>query len=574
MPLGKTWNIKPASSFASFLSRQAGITPLQAQLLINRGISEPEEADFFMNPRLSNIPDPMNFKGMKEALFVILRCIETGAKITIFGDYDADGLTSTALLENFFSNLGIKVSHYIPDRLKEGYGLNSEAIKRIAGDGTKLIITVDCGISNGKEISLAISLGMDVIITDHHQIPEGFQPVCPVVNPNQKDCLFPFKNLAGVGIAFFLSVAIRAALREKGLFRINPEPDLREYLDLVALGTVADRVPLLDQNRILVASGMETMSRSRWAGLVAMMEVADISPSGMSSEDIAFRLAPRLNAPGRIGNPETGIKLLTVKDPLYARELAFDMDRTNETRQSLEKDIFCEIEEIIRSEYPVDKKRVLVFSGENWHRGVLGIVASRLVERYHRPSIIMNIQDGMAVGSGRSMHGFDLFGALSQISHVFERFGGHKYAAGFALKSDRVDFLRKELERIALLPEAGFKDEDMVPRVEIDSELALKEINFEMVRHIRALSPFGEGNPEPLFLARSLKVHSSRIIRDRHLSMRVGQGKTIFDAIGFNFSDTCPSNGESVDMVFTPEVNFWQGHERIKLRITDLKRAV
>jgi len=569
--VNKFWNVRTPSPFASILARQARVTSLQAQLLINRGISEPKKAESFMNPRLANMADPMLFKGMDEALFLIFKCIENGEKITIYGDYDADGLTSTALLENFFSSLGIKVFHYIPDRLREGYGLNSEAIKYIARDGTKLIITVDCGISNSSEIYLARSLGLDVIVTDHHQIPEGFQPICPVINPNQEGCLFPFKGLAGVGIAFFLSVAIRSAFREKGLFGIKPEPDLREYLDLVALGTVADRVPLIDQNRILVASGMETMSRSRWAGLAAMMDSADVSPSEMSGGDLAFRLAPRLNAPGRIGNPETGIRLLTVNDSVSARELALNINRTNNQRQTIEKDIFNDIEEIIRGMDSIDKRRVLVFAGENWHQGVLGIVASRLVDRYHRPSIVLNIQDGIAVGSGRSVHGFDLFGALCQIGHVFEKFGGHKYAAGFTLRSDRVDLLKNELERIAVSPEGGLKDKDLVPKIDIDSEIALEEVTPEMISQIGALSPFGEANPEPLFLARSLKVHSARIVGDRHLKLRVGQGKNIFDAIGFNLSNLYPLDGKPVDMVFTPELNMWQGFENIQLRIKDLK---
>ena len=574
MSVDKVWNIRPANSFASYLAREAYVTPLQAQLLINRGISEPSQAEFFMRPRLAHMADPMLFKGMDESLHLILKCLENRDKITIFGDYDADGLTSTALLENFFSSLGLKVSHYIPDRIREGYGLNSDAINQIARDGTRLIITVDCGISTGKEISLARSLGMNVIVTDHHQVPEGFQPICPVLNPHQEGCLFPFKDLAGVGIAFFLAVAIRAAFREKGLFGTRPEPDLKEYLDLVALGTVADRVPLLNQNRILVTSGMESMARSRWAGLNAMMDVADISASEMSSDDLAFRLAPRLNAPGRIGNPEIGIKLLTVEDPVLAKELAFKMNKANSQRQGIEKDIFNEIEDIIRAMDSIDKRRVLVFSGENWHQGVLGIVASRLVDKYHRPSIVLNIQDGVAVGSGRSMDGFDLFGALNQIAHVFDKFGGHVYAAGFTLRENKVDFLKRELERIAESPEGGLKDEDLAPRIDVDSEITLEEITPEMVSQIKALSPFGQGNPEPLFLARSLKVHKSRIVGDRHLKLRVGQGKNSFDAIGFNLSDICPVDGEPIDIVFTPELNMWQGYEKIQLRITDLKNAV
>ncbi len=568
MSVHKAWKLIPPSALVSQLAHEAGLTPLQAHLLLNRGISDPIQAESFLCPRLTNMADPMLMKDMDDALGVILNAIDNKEKITIYGDYDADGLTATALLLNFFSSIGITISYYIPNRLKEGYGLNNEAIKKISENGTRLIITVDCGISNEKEIVFARSLGINVVVTDHHQIPEGFQANCPVINPHQPDCRFPFKHLAGVGMAFFLAVAIRTALRERGWFGTGSLPDLREYLDLVALGTVADRVPLLDQNRILVNSGMEIISRSRWPGIEAMKESAYVAKSNITTEDLAFRLAPRLNAPGRLGDPDIGIQILTVKDPVLANELALRLNEANSQRQSVERHILDRIDEMIRAEKGIRDRRTVVFAGEGWHKGVLGIVASRLVDIYHRPSLVFSIQDGLAVGSGRSIDGFDLYWALTQLSYLFERFGGHAHAAGFTLKVANVDILRSELERIA---RETLDDEDLLPTIDVDTEISFQDISSEMIGQIKALSPFGQGNPEPLFLARSLEVLGSWIVGENHLRLRLRQGGETYEAIGFGLADRYSHYGNTINAVFTPEINQWQGYERVQLKVVDIQ---
>ena len=344
MPVERIWRLKSHSYLASRLAGEADLTPLQAQLLVNRGISDRETARFFLRPQLLYMADPMLLKDMDEATAIIVSALEKNEKITIYGDYDADGLTATALLLNFLSNLGTPAASYIPNRLKEGYGLNRQAVEKIAKSGTNLIITVDCGISNGTEIAYAKALGMKVVVTDHHQIPEGFRANYPVVDPHRPDCTFPFKHLAGVGLAFFLAVAIRAALRKKGWFRNRREPDLKGYLDLVALGTVADRAPLTGQNRILVRGGIGVMARSQWAGINAMMAIANIAASEITAEDLAFRLGPRLNAPGRVGDPEIGLKVLTVEDPDLAMGFARGVNVENNRRQSLEKTILDQID--------------------------------------------------------------------------------------------------------------------------------------------------------------------------------------------------------------------------------------
>lgn len=572
MTTHKVWKINPPSPLTSKLAFDAGLSPLQAQLFINRGISDSRSVQTFMNPQLSDLLDPMLFKDMDRALMLILKAAENGERITIFGDYDADGLTATALLVNFFSGLGLPVSYYIPNRMDEGYGLNKKAIKKIKHAGTGLIVTVDCGSANEQEIDFAQSLGLNVVVTDHHQTLDTHLPKCPLINPHQPGCPFPFKDLAGVGVAFFLAVAVRAVLRQKGWFKTRSEPDLRDYLDLVSLGTVGDRVRLLGQNRILVSRGIEVMAGTRWAGLEAMKEASNVGGPDINAEDLAFRLVPRLNAPGRISDPEIGIRILTANEPIFAKNLALRINAINHDRQAIEKAIFERIEHIIETRGGIGDRRVLFMGAEDWHRGVLGIVASRLVDKYYRPSFVFNTSDGFAVGSGRSIDGFNLFKILSRFNHLFEKFGGHTHAAGFTIKLDRLRILEKELDAVA---RESLTDSDLVPTIVVDAELLLEDVTPETISRIRALSPFGQGNPEPCFLGRSLNVFGSRIVGERHLKFKVRQGEygRAFDAIGFGHANKYPLDGKTLDMVFTPEINQWQGHESVQLKVVDIRDA-
>lgn len=563
----KDWDLQPESSLVPHLVREAGVTPLQARLLANRGLTDTTAIQSFLSPRLSQMIDPMRMKGMDEAVKSIVLAMEEHEKITVYGDYDADGLTATALLATFLSHLGLSVETYVPDRLKEGYGLNEAAIKLIRENGTGLIITVDCGISNDREVSLAKRLGMDVVITDHHLVPSGFQPQCPVINPHQPGCSFPFKGLSGVGLAFFLAVGLRAALREKGWFKSRSEPDLRDYLDLVALGTMADRVPLLGQNRILVSGGVSRMADSIWPGIRAIMNVAGVGISDVSSEDLAFRVAPRLNAPGRMGDSLMGLQILMTEKQTEAHVLASKIDATNVRRRALEQEILEQATAMIDDQ--MESRRTLLLASENWHTGVLGIVASRLVDRYHKPVMIAAIKDGIAVGSGRSIDGFDLHSAMKKVSHCFLRFGGHSHAAGFTLEVSQLEALRKGLEEEA---QEHLRPKDMIPTIRVDSELSFKNITLDVIHQINALAPFGEGNPEPVFMARSVKVFESRIVGERHLKLRLGQGGQALDAIAFGLGNRHPLKGISTDFLFTPEVNRWKGTENVQLKIIDLGR--
>ncbi len=572
MPLKKVWKTKASYTEAARFAFDAGYSPLLAQLLINRGISDTKSASSFLNPRLADILDPMQLKDMNTGLGLIWDVIQARGLVTIFGDYDADGLTGTALLVNLFSCLDIPVAYYIPNRLSEGYSLNQKALEKIHARGTALIITVDCGSSNTREIEFALSLGMKVLVTDHHQTPDEFCPVCPVINPHQPDCSFPFKDLSGVGVAFYLAIALRGFLREKGWFKARSEPDLRTFLDLVALGTLADRVPLLSQNRLLVNSGLEIMAASRWPGIRAMKEVSDIQGSGVTAEDLTYRLVPRLNAPGRVDDPGIAAQVLTCDDPFSAKELALKLNSANSLRQNIERAIFNRIEEIIESGGGIGDRKTLFLAAEDWHRGVLGIVASKLVDKYYRPSLVLCLQNGLAIGSGRSIDGFNMFQCLSRFSHLFEKFGGHSHAAGFTLRTENLKLLEKELETLAgeLLG-----DSELTATLEVDCELPLQDVTNEAIEQIQLLAPFGVGNPEPAFLAKSLMVLESRVVGEHHLKLRVRQigDEKVFHAIGFGLANGHPLEGKLVDMVFTPEINRWQGYENIQLRIADIRKC-
>ena len=564
----KSWELQSQSPLVLQLVDEAKVTPLQAQLLVNRGLTDIHAIKAFLFPRLSQMIDPMRMKGMKEAIKAIVLAMEERRKITVYGDYDADGLTATALLATFLSHLGISVATYVPDRLNEGYGLNEMAVKQIHENGTGLIITVDCGISNEREVALAKNLGMDVVITDHHLIPNEFQAQCPVVNPHQPGCSFPFKDLSGVGLSFFLAVGLRAALRKKGWFKSRIEPDLRDYLDLAALGTMADRVPLLGQNRMLVSVGVSRMAHSIWPGIRAIMNVAGVGVTDVSSDYLAYRVAPRLNAPGRMGDSRMGLQVLMSENQSEADVLANKINAANVRRQALEQEILEQAMTMLDDQ--IEGRRTIVLGSENWHRGVLGIVASRLVDRYHRPVMMAAIKDGLAVGSGRSIDGFDLYGAMKKMSGCFDKFGGHYHAAGFTLQANRLEKLREDLETEA---EVHLHPKDLVPSIRVDSELFLRNITPDVIHQINALAPFGEGNPEPVFMARSVKVFDSRVVGERHLKLRLGQEGPALDAIGFRLGSHHSLKGVSIDLLFTPEINRWQGTENVQLKIIDLAPA-
>lgn len=564
-----TWRVKPSHPGSADLAATAGITPLQAQLLCHRGIATPSAAQTFLHPRLADLTDPMQILDMDAAVDRVLWAARSSRPVTVYGDYDADGITATALLFLFLTELGMTVSTYIPDRFSEGYGLNREAVNRIADAQGGLLITVDCGSSDEQEIDLALSRGMEVVVTDHHRVPADFRRICPVLNPQRPDCRFPFLGLAGVGVAFYLAVGVRKALRQADAFRNRPEPDLRPYLDLVALGTVADMVPLLEENRALVTAGIRAMRSTCRPGLLALQELSGITPSRVSSEDVAFRLAPRLNAAGRMDNASIGLHALTTTRLPVARELAGRLHELNRRRQVLEQGILEQIEAELPCPAHLDGKRTLVVHGAQWHPGVLGIVASRLVARYHRPALVLDVRDGVASGSGRSIEGFDLHGALSAFEPLFQRFGGHPRAVGLSLDVRHLDQLCDGLEELAL---ERISESQLQPVFEADLELPPSRVTRETVREIHVLGPFGSGNREPLFLARGLEVIESRVVGDRHLKVRAVHNGCAVDAIGFEMAQgNRLHKGDRVRAIYTPQIHAWQGVERLQLKLLALE---
>jgi single-stranded-DNA-specific exonuclease len=564
----KIWRLQPASPYASQFALDTGITPLKSQLLINRGISDKDTASSFLSPRLTDLLDPMLLKDMDKAVDAILYSIENREHIAVYGDYDADGITATAVLLNLFSSINIKASSYIPDRLKEGYGLNIDAIKRLSEKGVDLLITVDCGIANRKEVEFAQGLGMKVVVTDHHQIPNNFEPVCPMVNPHRPDSLFQFRDLAGVGVAFFLAVAVRSALRDRGRFNNLPEPDLKKFLDLVAIGTVGDMAPLAGQNRIITLHGIEAMKRSEWPGINAMKAMSGVDEKAISSHDLAFKLAPRLNAPGRMGHINAGLIALTTGSDSVASEMARDLNIMNSQRQSIEGEMFNEIEETMIPGLDLDARKIIVLARPGWHKGVMGIVASRLLEKYRRPCLLLSIEGDKATGSGRSIDGFNIFKALSSMENLLEKFGGHYHAAGCTLKASDIDRFQKGLEELAL---KELREEDLIPSLHVDAEIALSDLTLESVGDIRSLEPFGSGNPDPLYYSEGLLVLDSRVVGEKHLMLRVRQGESTLDAMGFNLSHLHPLKQNIINMVHSPEINRWNGNKKVRLKIADLE---
>ena len=563
------WQIMEDPYSVSSLARKLGVSKLLASLLMHRNITSTDSAQSFLFPKLGVLRDPFLLKDMDSATELIKSFINKKKKITIFGDYDADGITATSLLYDFFSHLKIPISFYIPHRLKEGYSLNETAVREIAEDGTDLIITVDCGINSFSEITLANKLGMEVIVTDHHQPSSGFKPLCPTINPLRPDCPFPFKELSGVGLAFYLAIAIRSKLRDTGFFQDTGEPDLRVYLGLVAIGTIADIVPLIEENRILVKSGLTVLTKIRKPGINALLRVSGIKNNqAITTHDVAFKLAPRLNAIGRLGSATRAVHLLTTDDEAEASSIAIQMDTLNGQRQKIQSEIVSECRKKIDKMEGLEKHRTIVLSDPQWHRGVIGIVASKIVDEYCRPTLLFADEGDLLKGSGRSMDGFDLYKALSGLSDLLTQFGGHEYAAGVALESKNMEEFCDRFEELA---SKKFNTKDMAPKIEVDARLELESINPQVVQDIEMLFPFGHQNPQPIFWAGPVKVVFSTVVGNDHLKLTIKEKGTTFDCIAFGKAPLHPLKGKVVDILFHVEMNTWQGIESIQLVIVDIR---
>ncbi len=572
------WNFLPFDPHrAGPLAKELDLPPLMAQLLINRGFYQGDQALDFFSPSLLRLPPPHLMKDMDKAVNRLLKAIQQREHIAVFGDYDADGITATALLVHFLRPYFPDIRYYIPHRVQEGYGLSLSGITALKDQGVSLLITVDCGISNHQELEFAGTLGLEAIVTDHHQISKkGSPPAVAVLNPKQEGCAFPFKELAGVGVAFYLIIALRQALEHQGFFP-NGKPNLRAYLDLVALGTVADVVPLLGVNRILVREGLEVMARSPHIGLAALKEVCGIQAgSAVSSFDVAFRLAPRLNALGRMQEAKGGVCLLTTEDVREARDLARLMNQENGRRQTLEQLMLKEIDETLRSSLETDRKKSLVLGSETWHRGILGLVASRLVERWLRPVFLFALEGETAHGSGRSMEGFNLFKGLETLEEFLLGFGGHAAAAGATLKIKDLPAFEQAFEALVKnsVPEEAF-----LPSITLEGEIDFPGLGKDIAPYLPRLAPFGSKNPEPLLASRQAQIKSLRIVGNTlgssrgpgHLRLKLEQKGIVMDGIGFGLGNQVLTPGDWVDLAYTPFISEYGSTPRLELRIKDIK---
>lgn len=566
----KIWETSmPQSETCNLLSKNLGISKTIANLLINRDITTFEEAKLFLYPSLSHLHDPFLMSGMALAVNRVKEAILRGEKIIIYGDFDVDGITSTSLMVLALRELGSNVDFYIPSRFDEGYGLNKSALKKLKEAGSSLIITVDCGITAIKEVDYANKIGLDIIITDHHLPGESLPIALSVIDPKQNTCLrYPYAELAGVGVAFKLIQALYDDLKM--------DLNLNGCLDLVALGTIADMVPLLNENRVIVKEGLAILNETQRPGLVALKEVSGLLDKEITAGQVGYWLAPRLNAGGRITNASKCVELLLTDDIEFARKTAKYLDEKNKERQNLEEKILNQALEKVENEVDLEKEKVIVIASEGWHEGVKGIVASRLLNRYFRPVFIFTIKANKASGSARSVSGFHLFDALSQCDEILERYGGHACAAGLSLPVEHLGSFREKINQIA---DETLDESDLIPKLSIDLDLHVSQVNETLLKEIELLSPFGIGNPTPVLSLKNTLLNNLSYVGDgKHLKFSVpgppAIGGRSISGIGFNYpKDNFEKNYQPIiaDLAFNLDKNIWNGREELQLKLVDLK---
>ncbi len=574
----RRWDVAaPDRAAVDTLARTLGVDPLTATLLVNRGLRDPGEARRFLRPRLADMADPSLLEGIDEAVERIVHALNTGETICVWGDYDVDGVTSAAQLVWFFRALGVAVRTFVPDRFVEGYGLHAGRLRELARQGVGLFIAVDCGIRGVEAVAAAREEGADVIVVDHHELPDVLPDAAAVVDPKRPGCAYPDAELAACGVTWLLLVALRRRLRQAGVFRDRPEPDLRRWLDLVGVGTVADVVPLRGLNRVFVRAGLPLLGpRAARPGLAALWRVSDLGERTPTAGRVGFQLGPRLNAAGRLAHADAGLELLTTEDPARAEALAEEVDALNVARQDLQRQVFEEACALVEgAAHRPPERRAIVLAAPGWHPGVLGIVASRVAERYHRPTILLRAGDGPdddATGSGRSVPGFRLVRELERVAELLTRFGGHDHAAGVTLPTRLVPELARRLDAQA---RAGLDERHLQPRLRVDAEVSLGEDLWTLAERVQELAPFGAGNPEPCFVARGVIVRDALIIgKDRtHLRLRLQDpgGGPWLEAIAFSMASRRPRVGAVVDVAYVPELNTYKGRTRLQLRLKDLR---
>ena len=559
----KQWKIAHPSPEGRAQLERAGIPSLLACVLSARGVTEPEQAWKLLTPGEEPLLDPMLLKDMDRAVLRVGRALKTGELMAVYGDYDVDGITSTCLLTDCLTRLGGRVRSYIPDRLEEGYGLNEEAVLHLARQGVTLIITVDCGITAAREVEFARELGIDVVITDHHECKQAIPEAAAVVDPHRPDCPYPFKGLAGVGVALKLAMAAAGPDRAGLVFR--------EYADLAAVGTVADVMPMTGENRTIVQTGLAALAHPRRVGLAQLMEEAGLGDKPVTSVSIGYTLAPRINAAGRMGQADLAAELLLTRDPGRAAALAQELCALNRERQTIECEIFQECVQRLERR---PQSGVILLADEHWHQGVVGIVASRLTEKYSCPAFMVCLDQGIGKGSCRSWGGVNLFHLLTQCQDLLEGFGGHAMAAGFTVREENIPALECRLRQLVLEEQAG---EELPSLLDIDAAVLPQELTVEAVEALDALEPCGAGNPRPvLVLTGAHVISAAQVGRGRHLKLRLEGRGVPLDAIFFSVdgSELGLTPGCRVDVAFYPQINDFRGVRSVQLQVVDLRHAM
>jgi single-stranded-DNA-specific exonuclease len=569
--LSKRWVVRePELERASQLARSLGVSPIIASLLTARGYTDEQSARKFLRPSVGQLHDPSLMLGMTEAVARVLRAINAGEKILVYGDYDVDGTTGTVVLRRALNLLGAQTGFHVPHRFTEGYGIQQEALEKALAGGYSLVISVDCGIRAFDPLHWARDHGLDVIVTDHH-LPdegEGAPPAFCVLNPNQHGCNYPDKNLAGVGVAFKLAHAL---FRERGR-----ESQINGFLKMVAIGTVADVAQLVGENRTIVALGLKDLPKATNPGLRALMEVAGLTGNnGMTAYDLGFRIGPRINAAGRMDAARAVVELFEATDTEEATRLAQHLDARNRERQTVQQEIVKRaIEELESSADTQAQTHVAVISGDDWHRGVIGIAASKIAERINRPCVVISLEGDDGHGSARSIEAYHLLDGLTACADLFVKFGGHSHAAGLSIKRANLSELRRRLNEHAA---SHLTEQDLVPTLKIDMELPPEAITLSLTEELQALEPFGAGNPRPLFLTRDLRILAEpRIMKEKHLKLRVaGAQNRPLEAVWWSgveeLNGRTLSTGQRIELAYTVEPNTWKGETRLQLIVKDMK---
>jgi single-stranded-DNA-specific exonuclease len=563
----KRWNVcRPDKALQKYLSDNLSISPIISQLLINRRICDIDKIRSFLNSNLSELYNPFLMKGMSEAVIRIKKAIDKKERIMIHGDYDVDGVTATALLFFTLREFNTEPIYYIPDRLTEGYGLGSNGVEEAIRVKANLVITVDCGISSHQEVDALNKHGIDIIITDHHEPPKILPNASATINPHQKGCAYPDKNLSGVSIAFKLCQALSSELNNRNFWK---------HMDLVSLGTISDIAPILGENRILVKEGLKLLRNiGSNKGIKALIDVSGIRKDKIGAFEIGFILGPRINAAGRLGSAGVAVELLLTDDDKRAKELARKLNEANQERQKIEKNTLKEAIFKIERDINFKDHKVIVLHNENWHTGVIGIVASRISDRFNRPAILISTKDGIGRGSGRSIENFHLFEALSNCEEFLKEYGGHQYACGLTILEENLSGFIKSINELA---DTTMVTENLIQSLCIDMDIELSLIDHRTAEDIAMLEPFGEGNPEPIFCSKNLRIAQPlKILKGEHIKFQVTDGKKNFEAIGFGMAkdsdmELALRKHPEFDMAYTVSLNNWHGVNTIQLKIEDIK---